>query len=214
MEAARSLAKVLHANGIHLVYGGGTAGMMGELAKTMVALSGPQSVHGIIPRTYLSIERPEEPVELQKSEDGKKGWLERTMREFTKKKVNESALLSEEVYGKTTVVGDVQIRKKMMANQVDTGGTGSGFIGLSGGFGTMDELMEMVTWNQLGVHDRGVCLLNVDGFWDPLMSWMERSIDAGFVREDARRMFVAKETPEQCVQWLGEYSAGGQCGTL
>lgn len=187
---------------------------MGELAKTMVALSGPQSVHGIIPRTYLSIERPEEAAEVHILEDGKKGWLGRIMRESTKENVNVSALLSEEVYGKTTIVGDVQIRKKMMANQIDTGGPGSGFIGLSGGFGTMDELTEMVTWNQLGVHHRGVCVLNVDGFWDPLMSWMERSIGAGFVREDTRRLFVAKETPEECLQWLGDYSAGRQCDSL
>ena len=75
----------------------------------------------------------------------------------------ESTLLSEEKYGKITVVAGVQIRKKVMCNLVSTGGPGSGFIALSGGFGTMDEVMEMVTWGPLGVHRGGVCLFYVEG---------------------------------------------------
>lgn len=183
--------------------------MMGELAKTVVALSGPDKVHGIIPKAYLSIERPEEGAEeVANNERSRNGWLARLLPGSKKKVVDESALLSEGVYGRTTVVGDVQIRKKMMANLVAKGGPGSGFIGLSGGFGTMDELMEMITWKQLGVHNRGVCVMNVDGFWDPLMDWMERSIEAGFVREEGRSLLVARETAEECVQWLDECDAG------
>ncbi len=183
--------------------------MMGELAKTLVALSGPDKVHGIIPKAYLSIERPQERVEdVANEERSRNGWLAKLLPGSKKKPVDEPALLSEDVYGRITVVGDVQIRKKMMANLVAKGGPGSGFIGLSGGFGTMDELMEMVTWKQLGVHNRGVCVLNVDGFWDPLMDWMERSIEAGFVREEGRSLLVAKGTAEECVQWLNEHDAG------
>ena len=77
-----------------------------------------------------------------------------------------------------------------MCKEVNTGGPGSGFIGLSGGFGTMDELMEMVTWNQLGVHNRRVCLLSIDGYWDNVMGWVEATIEAGFIRVEARKMFV------------------------
>jgi uncharacterized protein (TIGR00730 family) len=209
LEAARSLANALHAKDITLIYGGGTTGMMGELAKTLVALSGPDKVHGIIPKAYLSIERPQERVEdVANEERSRNGWLAKLLPGSKKKPVDEPALLSEDVYGRITVVGDVQIRKKMMANLVAKGGPGSGFIGLSGGFGTMDELMEMVTWKQLGVHNRGVCVLNVDGFWDPLMDWMERSIEAGFVREEGRSLLVAKGTAEECVQWLNEHDAG------
>lgn len=208
LEAARALAKVLHSKGIILVYGGGTTGMMGELAKNLVTLSGPDSVHGIIPRTYLNIERPEGAIEEKQDNGGrKKAWLSRILPDLTIKKTVEPALLSEAVYGRTTIVGDVQMRKKMMANLVAKGGPGSGFIGLSGGFGTMDELMEMIIWKQMGVHSRGVCVLNIDGFWDPLMDWMERSIEAGFVREEGRSLLVARETPEECVQWLSEYNA-------
>lgn len=57
LAAARSLAQAFHANNISLVYGGGTVGVMGELAKTLVSLSGPSSVHGIIPEALLKYER-------------------------------------------------------------------------------------------------------------------------------------------------------------
>lgn len=209
LEAARSLAELLHAKDITLIYGGGTTGMMGEIAKTVVALSGPDKVHGIIPKAYLNIERPDEGAEeVQNNERSSNGWLAKILPGPKKIKMDESASLSEGLYGRTTVVGDVQIRKKMMANLVAKGGPGSGFIGLSGGFGTMDELMEMITWKQLGVHNRGVCVLNVDGFWDPLMSWMERSMKAGFVREEGRSLLVARETAKECVEWLDAYDAG------
>lgn len=57
MEAARSLAKVMAANKISLVYGGGTVGLMGEMARTLVSLSGPDAVHGIIPEPLVKYER-------------------------------------------------------------------------------------------------------------------------------------------------------------
>ncbi|MCJ1453263.1 hypothetical protein MMC28_003609 [Mycoblastus sanguinarius] len=217
LDAARSLAVTMHAHGIKLVYGGGTTGMMGELAKTLVALSGPDSVHGIIPKAYLSIERPDGPgnkAEEEEEEEEKKSqvvrfmlWCKRSIGGVENRNKAKSSLLSEDVYGRTTVVGDVQIRKKMMAREVAKGGKGSGFIGLSGGFGTMDELMEMVTWNQLGLHERGICVYNVDGFWDGVLSWMDHAIEAGFVREEGRKLFAAKETAEECVQYLRVYKA-------
>jgi len=209
MEAARKLAEVLHAHNIDLVYGGGTTGLMGELARTLVKLygeeEGPERVHGVIPRSYLSIERPEDAVAGQ--EVSKDGWLGK-MKGLVSGKKNDvavSSLLSEAIYGRTTVVADVQIRKKLMCREVNAGGPGSGFIGLSGGFGTMDELMEMVTWNQLGVHNKPVCLLNIDGFWDHVMGWMEDAIGAGFVRPAGRKSLVARSTPEKCVEWLRDY---------
>lgn len=209
MNAARQLAETLHAHNIVLVYGGGTTGLMGELARTLVRLygeEGPKRVHGIIPRSYLSIERPEDAVGSD-DDAGQRGWLGKLMGVIGRKNqsTTASALLSEAVYGRTTIVADVQIRKKVMCKEVATGGPGSGFIGLSGGFGTMDELMEMVTWNQLAVHDKGVCLLNIDGYWDNITGWLETAIKAGFVRGEAREMFTKRDTPEECVQWLQEY---------
>ena len=215
LEAARSLARVMHANSIHLVYGAGTTGMMGEVAKTLVALSGPDSVHGIIPRGIVEFERPEGAAD-EKTNQGETGWVKGLMaklglggaKQQTKSK-QESALLSEETYGRTTIVRDLQTRKKRMAREVETGGPGSGFIGLSGGFGTMDELMEVVTWNQLGVHKRGVCLLNVEGYWDGILSWQEHAIKTDFIREEARGILVGKGTAEECIEWLRGYSPEG-----
>lgn len=183
---------------------------MGELARTLVKLygeeEGPKRVHGVIQHSYLSIERPEDAVSGDEATRG--GWLGRVRDMIGVKKkegTTASSLLSEGVYGHTTIVADVQIRKKVMCKEVATGGPGSGFIGLSGGFGTVDEVMEMVVWNQLGVHKKGICLLNVEGYWDDIMGWMEHAIDAKVVRPEAREMFVARDTAEECVQWLLQY---------
>lgn len=200
LEAARSLARLMHANSIHLVYGAGTSGMMGELARTLVALSGPDSVRGIIPQGIIRYERPGAAVDEVELRLGGLNGAQQSDR---------SDLMRESEYGRTTVVQDMHTRKKMMAREVMNGGPGSGFIGLSGGFGTMDELMEFVTWNQLGVHDKGVCLLNVEGFWDGVLSWLDHAIKAGFIRDDAQGILVGKETPEECLEWLRGYRPSG-----
>lgn len=224
LAAAHSLAQVLNANNIQLVYGAGTTGLMGELAKTLVSLSGPDSVHGIIPEGILEYERPESTVTNKniapKGADPprKSGsfWARfgffgesKVAIEKQKKAQQTSSLLSEEIFGRTTIVRDMQARKKRMAREVATGGPGSGFIGLSGGFGTMDELMEVVTWNQLGVHNHGVCLFNVEGFWDGLLSWQDQAADAGFVRGEGKGILVGRDTAEECVEWLRNYEKVG-----
>jgi len=132
LAAARSLAHAMHDNNVHLVYGGGTVGIMGELARTLVSLSGSSAVHGIIPTALVSLER-------------------------------QGRAPDESIYGRTTIVPDMHTRKRMMAQEVVDGGPGGGFVALPGGFGTMEELMEAVTWNQLGIHDRGICIFNVEG---------------------------------------------------
>ena len=104
---------------------------MGELARTLVQLSGPNSVHGIIPKPLMQYEAKYDPA------DGD----------------DASSAISETLFGRTTVVPDMHTRKRMMCTQVQEGGPGSGFIALSGGFGTLEELAEVTTWNQLGIHD-------------------------------------------------------------
>ena len=63
-----------------------------------------------------------------------------------------------------------------------------GFVVLPGGFGTVDEFAEMLTWNQLGIVAKPVVLLDVDGYWAPLLEWMDRAVDAGFVRPSHRML--------------------------
>lgn len=70
----------------------------------------------------------------------------------------------------------------------------------------MEELMEVVTWNQLGIHDRGVVILNVDGYYDGLLAWVNKATQEGFVRDnDSDRIMVEAKTSEDAVKALGDY---------
>lgn len=181
MSAARDLAKAMAAANISLVYGGGTVGLMGEVARTLVSLSGPSSVHGVIPAPLVKYERgPDSTVEAK-------------------------GLPEESVYGKTTVVKDMHTRKQMMAQEVLAGGPGSGFIALPGGYGTLEELMEVVTWNQLGIHARGVVVLNVEGYYDGLLKWVEGSVEAGFVQKGNAGIIKEAKSGQEAVIALRDY---------
>jgi len=184
MEAARELARVMAENNVDLVYGGGTVGLMGEVAKTLVAINGPDAVHGIIPEALVKYER-----------DG------------TYQTVNDKnqVVPDRETYGRTTVVKDMHSRKKMMAEEVFAGGPGSGFIGLSGGFGTMEEIFETTTWNQLGIHKNGICLLNIEGYWDGIVQWLDKASEEGFVKPVNKNILVTSTTAAGAVRALAEY---------
>lgn len=93
----------------------------------------------------------------------------------------------------------------MMTIEVMNGGPGSGFIAMPGGFGTLEELCEIITWNQLGIHDRGVVLLNVRGFWDPFMNMIDSCVESGFIREGARDIFLVAKTAEEAIELLKTY---------
>jgi uncharacterized protein (TIGR00730 family) len=158
---------------------------MGEIAKTLVSLSGPDSVHGVIPEALLQYER-------NNREDG-----------LSEHKVQK--LIDEDVYGRFTVVKDMHTRKQMMAREVIESGPGGGFVALSGGYGTMEELMEVVTWNQLGIHERGVVLYNVEGYWDGILQWVNTAVSSGFVSEKNREIMVEGKTAEEVVDRLKGY---------
>ncbi|QSZ29445.1 hypothetical protein DSL72_003959 [Monilinia vaccinii-corymbosi] len=195
MAMARSLARYMASQNISLVYGGGTVGLMGELARTLVSLSGPTSVHGITPAPLVRYECG--PSSTAPSVHSLKNGSETSG--------NGLGLPDYNIYGKTTVVKDMHTRKSMMAREVMAGGPGSGFIALPGGYGTLEELMEIVTWNQLGIHNRGVVLLNVDGYWDGLMSWIQNSVEAGFVSEANRTIIYETKTADEAVEALRDY---------
>ncbi|KAI0389889.1 hypothetical protein F5Y17DRAFT_462294 [Xylariaceae sp. FL0594] len=185
VEAARALGRAMAARNIALVYGGGTVGLMGEVAKTIVAINGPSAVHGIIPEALVKWER-----------DDTYG---------AKKDANGFHVPEESVYGHTTVVKDMHTRKRMMAQEVLEGGPGSGFIALSGGFGTMEELLETATWNQLGIHSKGVCVLNVDGFYDGLLAWIRKSVEEQFVQPGNANIIVTATDAEGALEALRNY---------
>jgi uncharacterized protein (TIGR00730 family) len=83
------------------------------------------------------------------------------------------------------VVNTMHERKAMMAELSDA------FIAMPGGFGTLEEMMETITWGQLGIHRKPVGLLNVAGYYDPLIAMIDRAIEEGFILPRYRNLFVA-----------------------
>ena len=136
--AARQLAAALVDNGIELVYGGASKGLMGVLADEVLALGG--AVHGVIPKM------------LEDKEIAHRGLT------------------------RLHIVGSMHERKSMMAALAD------GFIAMPGGFGTLEEIIEVVTWGQLAVHDKPTGLLNVGGYFDALLHFLDHSVAEGFLK--------------------------------
>lgn len=88
------------------------------------------------------------------------------------------------------VVDSMHTRKARMAGQADA------FVALPGGIGTLEEFFEVWTWLQLGLHERPVCLYDVDGFWDPLRALVEQMASSGFLQPSAADSLVTADSPE------------------
>jgi uncharacterized protein (TIGR00730 family) len=137
-EAARTLGAQLGANGIGLVYGGGSLGLMGEVARATLDSGG--RVTGIIP-AFL------------------------TEKEKMMRDVDE-----------LIVTDDMHERKRLMFERSDA------FVALPGGVGTLEELVEQLTWVQLGRHAKPVVVANVEGFWNPFLSLLTHMKADAFIR--------------------------------
>jgi len=87
------------------------------------------------------------------------------------------------------VVDSMHVRKAMMAELSD------GFVALPGGFGTLDELFETLTWAQLGIHDKPVGLVDTCGFWRPLLSLVDHMVTEGFIPDDQRGLLLVESDP-------------------
>jgi uncharacterized protein (TIGR00730 family) len=94
------------------------------------------------------------------------------------------------------VVPTMHARKSLMAELADA------FVALPGGFGTLEELLEVVTWAQLGLHRKPVGLLNVAGYFAPLLGLVEHAIAQGFVTAERRRLFAVAEEPGELLDRL------------
>ena len=138
VEAAKAFGKSLAENGIRLVYGGGSIGLMGAVATSTLEHGG--SVTGIIP-DFL------------------------TARENALTRVQEMV-----------VTPDMHERKRLMFERSDA------FVALPGGIGTLEELVEQLTWKQLGRHTKPVLLANIDGFWEPLLALLAHMRATEFIR--------------------------------
>src|SRR5579859_4574852 len=138
IESAKAFGKILAESGIRLVYGGGSLGLMGAIATSVLDHGG--MVTGIIP-DFLKL------------------------RENALKRVQEMI-----------VTPDMHERKRLMFEHSDA------FVALPGGIGTLEELVEQLTWQQLGRHSKPVLLANIDGFWEPLLVLLMHMRATQFIR--------------------------------
>ncbi|KAA0046630.1 cytokinin riboside 5'-monophosphate phosphoribohydrolase LOG5-like [Cucumis melo var. makuwa] len=107
--------------------------------------------------------------------------------------------LTGETVGEVKPVADMHQRKAEMARHSDC------FIALPGGYGTLEELLEVITWAQLGIHNKPVGLLNVDGYYNSLLTFIDKAVDDGFIKSSQRSIIVSAPNAKELVQKLEEY---------
>ncbi|KAF8842484.1 hypothetical protein BDN67DRAFT_899107 [Paxillus ammoniavirescens] len=168
-KAAVSLGHALIAASRPLVYGGGNSGIMGIISGT-VANSEGGKVTGIIPYAILAA-------------GGEKDKGNGQVRSNSVAEV-----LSEKRRGEI-VVNSMHERKIEMAKRVGA------FVGLPGGFGTFEEILEVVTWNQLNIHNKPVIVLNVLSYYNPLRDLIKNGVREGFIRPQNEKLVVFVEGP-------------------
>jgi uncharacterized protein (TIGR00730 family) len=98
------------------------------------------------------------------------------------------------------VVGSMHERKVMMFDLADA------FIALPGGFGTLEEIMETLTWAQLGFHKKPCGLVNVDGYYDAFLTFLDNAVRNGFIKREHREMLLVARTPEDLLAQMKMYS--------
>ena len=99
-------------------------------------------------------------------------------------------------------------RKAKMTDLADA------FLALPGGIGTLDELFEAWSWNALGYHAKPFCLLNVDGFWDGMIEFMDHATECGFLSDQRRNQLLVASTPEKALELLDEAAAAATQGMV
>ena len=105
-------------------------------------------------------------------------------------------------------VANMHERKAKMTDLADA------FLALPGGIGTLDELFEAWSWNVLGYHAKPFCLLNVAGFWDGLIQFMDHATDSGFLSASRRNQLLIATSPEEALELLDEAAARATQGMV
>jgi uncharacterized protein (TIGR00730 family) len=98
------------------------------------------------------------------------------------------------------VVGSMHERKALMADLADA------FVALPGGYGTWDEFCEVLTWSQLGIQHKACALLNINGYYDPLLAMADRAVTEGFLRDVHRALLLADDDPVRLLDRLTTYA--------
>ena len=105
-------------------------------------------------------------------------------------------------------VANMHERKAKMTDLADA------FLALPGGIGTLDELFEAWSWNALGYHKKPFCLLNVEGYWDGMIEFIDHATESGFLSASRRRQLLVAETPEEALEKLDEAAAAATQGMV
>ena len=158
VEHARQLGELMARHQIKMIYGGGSSGLMGTVADSVMQHHG--YVIGIIPHVLVEWERQHHGIT------------------------------------ELIIADDMHERKKKMYELCDAA------IILPGGFGTLDELFEMLTWNQLSIHDKEIFILDSNGFYEHLLAHIEQLNKEGFLYEAAKERITILSDPSELVQYL------------
>jgi uncharacterized protein (TIGR00730 family) len=158
MDAAKTFGRILAENGIRLVYGGGSVGLMGALAESVIDHGG--AVTGVIPDFLVN---------------------------------REHMLLSVQ---ERLITRDMHERKWVMFERADA------FVALPGGVGTLEELVEQLTWAQLGRHKKPILALNIARFWDPLCALLEQMEKLDFIRANLPVTLLVADRVEEILPKL------------
>ena len=161
LEAAAEMGRCLVRHGYGLVYGGGSTGMMGTVARTVLKENG--RVIGVIPRYLFE-------------------------RDAGFKQLSD-----------LRVVEDMHTRKQLMFDLSD------GFIAMPGGFGTLEEIFEVITWGQLGIHQKPCGLLNARGCFEYLLRYLEQMQEQCFITRDHLDMLLSESDPDALLEKMNTY---------
>ncbi len=161
-QAALELGKILAEKEIRLIYGGGSIGLMGTLADSVLSEGG--EVIGVIPRF------------LYDKEVGHDGLTE------------------------LIIVESMHERKQKMAE------ISEGFVAMPGGIGTMDELFEIFTWSQLALIRGPVALLNINHYFDPVITFLELMVSDGFLRRETKNQLIIAENIPRLISRMCDFS--------
>lgn len=112
-------------------------------------------------------------------------------------------LMCKEITGET--VGEVKAVSSMHQRKAEMARHSDCFIALPGGYGTLEELLEVITWAQLGIHDKPVGLLNVDGYYNSLLTFIDKAVEDGFIMPSQRHIIVSAPNAKDLVQKLEDY---------
>ena len=155
---AEELGRLLASQGINLINGAGSIGLMGATSNATLEAGG--TVTGVIPRFMVE-----------------QNWHHTGLTQLI-----ETETMHE--------------RKQLMAELSD------GAIALPGGCGTMEELLEIITWKQLGLYLKPIVILNIQGFYDPLLEMLERAIDGNFMRSEHRAIWQVATSAQEAIDLL------------